>query len=175
VGLSKKMLKNYIGLISLITTLNVYGRNSYGHSTLFENFGVILIILFIVSIVTFIGYKFNNSSDKFFTENHIVDGIFIITFCSVIVVFVLEVINGDFGLGTILVSTYIFIYFLTKPKNNEKNKIEIKKKIEKYTENHIEQKKIISCPNCYSKYRVPINKKIEVSCKKCQNKWVITT
>lgn len=169
------MLKNYIGLIPLVTTLNVYGRNSYGHSTLFENFGLILIILFLISIITFIGYKSNKTSDNFFTENNIVDGFFIITLITVVISFFIELVNGEFGLGTILVSTYIIIYFLTKPKNNEKNKIEIKKKIEKFTENNIEQKKIISCPNCYSKYRVPINKKIEVSCKKCENKWIITT
>jgi Zn finger protein HypA/HybF involved in hydrogenase expression len=33
-------------------------------------------------------------------------------------------------------------------------------------------KVIIQCPKCSQKLRVPNNKKIEISCKSCQHKWV---
>ena len=41
--------------------------------------------------------------------------------------------------------------------------------------NEVNVKSIISCPRCGEKYKVPLGKTLEISCKKCNHVWVIKT
>ena len=90
--------------------------------------------------------------------------------CGTVIVvwlFALSVIFG--GIAVVVIGVIVFIWNYLLGKNIFSSK-ESNQEIDLAT-----LKVIIQCPKCGQKLRVPNNKKIEISCKSCQHKWITIT
>ena len=115
----KQIKQTLITLTLILISIDSHGRGSHGHSSFVDIFPLLILLIIVITLLSYIGYRLSDKKGKFFSENNVSGGLLILLLISIVVGSLYEIFNGKFGISTILLLIYGLVFYFGNRMNKK--------------------------------------------------------